>query len=75
MTAGVANLIHLVRRLLTTPSDQPGLLLDRLNDLDVALWEYDHGIADEDEEGYLRAPLSYENREGDPNLNGAFDKW
>lgn len=30
---------------------------------------------EEDEEGYVTAPLSYENREGDPALNGAFDKW
>lgn len=29
----------------------------------------------EDEDGYVRAPLSYENREGDPAFNGAFDKW
>jgi hypothetical protein len=29
----------------------------------------------EDEEGYVRAPLNYENREGDPAFNGAFDKW
>ena len=29
----------------------------------------------EDEDGYLRAPLSYENREGDPNFNGAFNAW
>ncbi len=29
----------------------------------------------EDAEGYLRAPLSYENREGDPAFNGAFNAW
>ena len=29
----------------------------------------------EDEEGYVVAPLSYENREGDPAFNGAFDRW
>lgn len=29
----------------------------------------------EDDEGYVRVPLSYENREGDPAFNGAFDRW
>lgn len=29
----------------------------------------------EDEDGWLKTPLSYENREGDPAFNGAFDKW
>lgn len=29
----------------------------------------------EDEDGWVMAPLSYENREGDPAFNGAFDKW
>jgi hypothetical protein len=29
----------------------------------------------EDAEGFVRAPLSYENREGDPAFNGALDKW
>jgi hypothetical protein len=29
----------------------------------------------EDDEGYVRAPLSYENREGEPAFNGAFSKW
>ena len=29
----------------------------------------------EDDEGWVRAPLSYENREGNPAFNGAFDKW
>lgn len=38
----------------------------------------DHLVPDdwfEDEEGYLRAPLSYENREGLPEFNGAFNRW
>ena len=29
----------------------------------------------EDAEGYVRAPLSYENREGDPAFNGAWTRW
>lgn len=38
----LANLIWLVRRLLDTEHDQPGLILDRMNDLSVALWEYEN---------------------------------
>lgn len=30
---------------------------------------------EEDEEGYVTTRLSYENREGDPAFNGAFDRW
>lgn len=37
------NLLALVRRMLATPKDQPGLLADRLNDVSVALWEHDKG--------------------------------
>lgn len=29
----------------------------------------------EDEHGYVVASLSYENREGQPEFNGAFEKW
>ena len=30
---------------------------------------------EEDEEGYLVTRLSYEDREGQPEFNGAFDRW
>ena len=44
----------------------------------IAEAEADEEVADdweEDEEGYLVAPLNYENREGDPAFNGAFNAW
>ena len=43
----------------------------------IAEAEADEEVPDdwEDEEGYLVAPLSYENREGDPAFNGAFNRW